>query len=135
MQNQVFINLAVNDLEKSTNFFTKLGFKFNEHFADETANCLIIGNNIYITLIAREYFGTFTNKAVCDSRQSAEVIITLAVESREKVDELVDTALTNGGMAPHPTQEYSWIYSRSFEDIDGHVWEVMYLNTEMLNLN
>ncbi|WP_082232784.1 VOC family protein [Halobacillus massiliensis] len=124
----IFVNLPVKDLEKSKNFFQSVGFEFDPNFSDEKAACLVIGENICAMLLVEDFFKTFTKKEVVDSTQGTEVILALAVESREMVDELVEKALSNGGMPSNEPQDHGFMYYRSFQDVDGHLWEVSFMD-------
>lgn len=128
MATQIFVNLPVKDLNKSVEFFTKLGFTFNQQFTDENATCMIIGENIFAMLLVGKFFKTFTSKEICDSSISSEAILAITAESREKVDELSNKAIAAGGIEPRAAQDHGWMYGRSFQDIDGHLWEVFYMD-------
>ena len=128
MVQQIFVNLPVKDLSKTINFFTKLGFKFNPKFTDKNAACLIIGENIFAMLLVEKFFKTFTKKEICDTERSTESILALAVDSKEEVDEILKKVIKAGGKEPRDSQDHGWMYGRSFEDIDGHLWEVFYMN-------
>ena len=120
---QIFVNLSVKDLKKTMEFFKAIGFTFNPKFTDDKAACLVIGDNIFAMLILEKYFKTFNKKAVTDTSQSAEVMLAIAFENRQKVDEIADKALKSGGSPSMPPQDHGWMYSRSFQDPDGHLWE------------
>lgn len=126
MVKQIFVNLPVKDLDKSISFFTKLGFSFNPQFTDKNATCMIIGENIFAMLLVEPFFKSFTTKALCDTAKSTEVINALAVSSRKEVDEMITVAVNAGGIEPRPAQDHGWMYGRSFQDVDGHLWEVFY---------
>ncbi|SHN11062.1 VOC family protein [Chitinophaga sp. CF418] len=126
MATQIFMNLSVKDLEKSKAFFSTLGFGFNQQFTNEKGACLIIGENIYAMLLVEEFFKSFIKKDIADSSKFAEVINCFSVDSKEKVNELADKALAAGALQYSEPQDYGWMYSRAFQDLDGHLWEVMY---------
>lgn len=128
MVKQIFVNLPVKDLKRSVEFFTRLGFQFNQQFTDENATCMIIGENMYAMLLVEPFFRTFTAKQICDTGRSTEVLVALHVESRAKVDELVTTALAAGGRIASEPRDYGFMYQRSFEDPDGHTWEVFFMD-------
>lgn len=132
MTRQIYVNLPVKDLNKTVEFFTKLGFTFNPQFTDENATCMIIDSNIFVMLLVEKYFGTFTKKAISDTTKDTEVIIALATESREKVDEILSNVLKAGGSEPREPQDHGWMYGRSFQDINGHLWEVIYMDEKAL---
>jgi len=127
MKTKIFVNLPVKELNQSVAFFTKLGFKFNPQFTDENATCMIIGENIFIMLLVEKFFKSFTKKEVCDTSKNTEAIVALSVESREKVDQMIDKAIKAGGSEPREKQDHGWMYGRSFEDVDGHLWEVFFM--------
>lgn len=132
MATQIYVNLPVKDLGKSIEFFTKLGFSFNQQFTDENATCMIIGEDIFVMLLVEKFFKTFTKKEICDSSKSTEVILCLSAENREKVDEMVKKAVEAGGSAPQLLQDHGWMYGHGFQDIDGHLWEVMYMDVSAM---
>ena len=132
MTRQIYVNLPVKDLNKTVEFFTKLGFTFNPQFTDENATCMIVDSNIFVMLLAERFFQTFTKKGICDTTKDTEVIIALASESREKVDEMLSNVLKAGGSEPREPQDHGWMYGRSFQDINGHLWEVIYMNENAL---
>lgn len=125
---QIFVNLPVKNLDKSVEFFSGLGFSFNPQFTDENATCMVIGDNIFAMLLVEKFFKTFTKKYIADARRSTEVITALSVESRKDVDSMIEKAMKAGGREPRPLQDYGWMYGRAFEDIDGHIWEVFYMD-------
>jgi uncharacterized protein len=129
---QIFVNLPVKDLKKSVEFFTRLGFEFNPQFTDENATCMIVNKDIFVMLLVEKFFKTFTKKQISDTTRDTEVIIALSAESREKVDQLIDKVIEAGGAEPRNPQDHGWMYGRSFEDIDGHLWEVIYMDKNAL---
>lgn len=128
MATKIFVNLPVKDLNKSVEFFTKLGYTFNAQFTNENATSMIISEDIYVMLLVEKFFKTFTKKAIADTTQVTESIICLSADSREQVDELVDKALVAGATQSNETQDHGFMYGRSFQDLDGHLWEVMYMD-------
>lgn len=128
MARKIFVNLAVKDLEKSKNFFTKLGFTFNEQFTDETAASMVIADGIYSMLLTEPKFKTFTKKELVDAKKSTEVLTALSAESKEEVDAMMDKVKSAGGTEFRATEDYGWMYGRSFEDLDGHVWEIFWMD-------
>lgn len=122
----IFINLPINDLQKTRNFWTKLGFSFNEQFSDDRALCLILNDGqMYSMLITHDMFSTFTNRPIADS-STTQVLTALEVDSREHVDSIVKLALENGGTRYRESADHGWMYYDSFADIDGHQWEILY---------
>src|SRR5690554_1159531 len=119
----IYVNLPIKNIEKTRNFWTKLGFSFNEQFSDDKALCLILNDGLmYSMLITHEYFGTFTNRPVSNGT-TTQVLLAVEVESREKVDEIVRLALENGGHRYRESADHEWMYYDSFEDIDQNQWE------------
>jgi predicted lactoylglutathione lyase len=124
---QIYINLPVKNLEKSIAFFTALGFTFNPKFTDSNATCMIISDDIYAMLLVKKFFKTFITKEISDSRKSAEVILAVTAESRDAVNELVNKALAAGGKKSKDPEDHGWMYGWGFQDPDGHLWEVFYM--------
>ena len=127
MTQQIFVNLPVRDLERSKAFFTSLGFTFNPQFTNEQAACMVVSDDIFVMLLVENFFKTFTQKAVADATKSTEVLVCLSCESRAKVDELVAKAVVAGGTSPRAPQDQGFMYGHGFEDLDGHIWELMYM--------
>ncbi|TAA67125.1 VOC family protein [Planococcus salinarum] len=125
--NHIFINMPVKDLDKSMEFFNNTGFEFNEQMTDKNAACLIVGKNMYVMLLVENYFKSFTGKQLCDSTACTEVIVSITADSRAGVDEIVNNALAAGASASNDKMDNEFMYGWSFEDIDGHLWEVMYM--------
>ena len=128
MAKQIFVNLPVKDLNKTIEFFTKLGFKFNPQFTDENATCMIIGENIFAMLLVEKFFKSFIKKEICDAKKSTEVLLALHVDGKNQVDEMIAKAIKAGGAEPRQAQDHGWMYGRSFEDINGHIWEVFHMD-------
>ena len=122
------MNLPVKDLNKTIEFFTKLGFSFDPQFTDENATCMIVGEDIFIMLLVEKFFKTFTKKEICDTAQNTEMIVALSAESREKVDQMINKVVEAGGTEYREPQDHGWMYERSFEDINGHIWEILYMD-------
>ena len=127
MSTQIFVNLPVSNLDRSVNFFTRLGFTFNTQFTDETATCMIVSENIFVMLLTREKFASFTPKEICDATKATEVLICLSRESRKGVDDMVAAAIAAGGTSPAPPKDYGFMYQHGFEDPDGHIWELVHM--------
>ncbi len=125
--NMIFVNLPVKDLQASIRFFQALGFEFNPAFTDENAGCLVIGDNIFAMLLVEPFFQSFTSKSIADTSMTTEVMVAISADSRAQVDELADKALASGGSAAGDPQDHGFMYSRSFQDPDGHIWEVVYM--------
>ena len=124
---QIFVNLPVKDLKKSVAFFTKLGYTFNPDFTDDNATCMIVSDNIFVMLLVESYFKTFTAKPVSDATRSTEMILALSTESRAAVDDLVSKAVAAGGVTPMPAKDHGFMYQHGFQDLDGHLWEVFFM--------
>jgi uncharacterized protein len=128
MATKIFVNLPVKDLKQSIEFFTKLGFRFNQQFTDETATCMIVTDDIFVMLLTEEKFKTFTPKAICDAKKSTEVLVALSYDSRPEVDEMVRKAVAAGGSTYNEPQDHGFMYAHGFQDLDGHIWEVFYMD-------
>ncbi|MBN8760174.1 MAG: extradiol dioxygenase [Thiobacillus sp. 65-69] len=129
MVRQIFVNLPVADLKASIAFFTRLGFAFNPDFTDDTATCMIVGENIFAMLLTRERFAGFAPHPPADARATTEVLLALQLESREAVDAMVKAAVSGGGNTYSAPQDHGFMYQHGFQDLDGHVWEVFRMNT------
>jgi predicted lactoylglutathione lyase len=128
MATKIFVNLPVKNLDRSVEFFTRLGFGFNPKFTDEKGTCMIIGDDIYVMLLMEEFFKTFTKKQVLDATKGTEVILALSADTREQVDEIVKKATDAGGSTPNHKQDHGFMYGWGFQDLDGHLWEVFYMD-------
>lgn len=124
----IFVNLPVKDLEASKAFWTKLGYAFNAQFTDENGASLVISDTIYAMLLTEARFKDFTHKAIADTSTTTEALIALSADSRAAVDELVGKALDAGGTEPRPVQDLGFMYGRAFEDLDGHTWEIFWMD-------
>lgn len=129
MASKIFVNLPVKDLQKSIDFFTALGYSFNPQFTDENATCMIIEEgSIYAMLLRHEYFKTFIDKDIADATSVTQVINALELPSKEAVDEIVKKALEAGGTRYRELTDMGWMYQDSFADLDGHKWEVFWMD-------
>ena len=127
MKNQIILNLPVKDLNKSKAFFSALGFTFNPKFSGENAAFMnIVGDTIQAMLTAEPFFQSLINKPVVQAKQANEVVICLSCESREEVDSLIAKAVAAGGPTPHPPEDHGFMYDQGFEDIDGHLWNLVW---------
>ncbi|MER7485771.1 VOC family protein [Streptomyces sp. NPDC126497] len=131
-QQMIFVNLAVDDLDASKKFFTELGYSINAQFSDETAASVVISDTIVAMLLTRQKYAQFTKKEIVDATRSSEVLLGLSAESREKVDELVEKAVAAGGSITGETQDHGFMYGRAFDDLDGHTWEVIWMDPAAL---
>lgn len=128
----IYVNLPIKDINKTKDFWTKLGFSFNPQFSDEKALCLVLNEGlIYAMLLTNEFFSTFTNRPISDN-STTQVLNAIEVDSREKVDEIVKLALENGGTRYRESADHGWMYYDSFADLDGHQWEVMFTDINQL---
>lgn len=130
MPRQIYVNLSVKDLKRAVEFFTRLGFTFDQKFTDENATCMIVADDIFVMLLVEKFFQSFTDKPVCDAKKSTEVMLALSCANRAEVDELVRKALAAGGTTPRPPQDLGFMYSQAFEDPDGHIWEPFYMEAD-----
>ena len=131
MSRQIFVNLPVRDLARSKAFFAALGFSFDPRFTDEKAACMVIGAGIHAMLLVEEFFQAFTSKRVADAGEVAEVMICLSCISRGEVDELVARAVAAGGRAAREARDHGLMYEHAFEDPDGHIWELAWMDPSM----
>jgi predicted lactoylglutathione lyase len=123
----IFVNLPVKDLEASKAFYGELGFGFNPEFTDDQAACMVVDDNIFVMLLVEERFKDFINGEIADATKATEVLNCVSADSREQVDELVQRAIGAGGKPWKPTLEEGPMYGGSFQDLDGHVWEVLHM--------
>jgi predicted lactoylglutathione lyase len=128
MATQIYVNLPVKDLKRSVDFFTALGFSFNPDYTDENATCMIINDNAFVMLLVEGFFKTFTSRDVADATSSTEAIMAFSVDSKEDVDATVRKALAAGGTSSQEVQDYGFMYNHSFQDPDGHLWEVLWVD-------
>ncbi|MFD3587913.1 VOC family protein [Streptomyces sp. NPDC058683] len=127
-QQMIFVNLATNDVAASRKFFTELGYPINPQFSTDDCACVVISDTIIAMLLSKQRYADFTKKEIADSTKTSEVLICLSAESREKVDELVEKAVAAGGTANEDGQDQGFMYGRSFDDLDGHSWEVVWMD-------
>ena len=131
MPKMIFVNLPVSDLARSTSFYEAIGATKNPQFSDDTASCMVISETIHTMLLTHDKFRQFTPKKISDAKTTSEVLICLSADSRDAVDDTVSKARGAGGTAdPSPKQDYGFMYGRSFEDPDGHIWEMMWMDVE-----
>ncbi|MCF3933037.1 VOC family protein [Acuticoccus sp. M5D2P5] len=129
MPQMIFVNLPVQDLTKATAFYESIGFRKDPRFSDETASGMVLTDVIHVMLLTHEKFASFTPRPIADAKASTEVLLAISAESREGVDDMVAKATAAGGAAdPGPQQDYGVMYGRSFEDPDGHIWEVVWMD-------
>jgi predicted lactoylglutathione lyase len=128
MSTKIFVNLPVTNLDTSKAFFTKLGFNINPQFTDETAACVVISDDIFAMLLTHPKFKQFTSREIADAHKTTEVLTCLSCETKEKVDQMVETAIKSGGAKHRDPQDHGFMYERSFCDPDGHIWELVWMN-------
>jgi uncharacterized protein len=126
---QIFINLPVRDLQKATAFYTAIGATKNPQFSDDTTSCMVLSETIFVMLLTHAKWGIFTKKPLVDARRESEVMLAISAENRKAVDQITDAAGANGGTADvNPKQDHGFMYGRSFEDVDGHIWESVFVD-------
>ncbi len=128
MSRMIFVNLPVRDLQKSMEFFTALGFTYNQQFTDDKAACMIISDQAFVMLLSEPFFRGFTKNQICDTSTHTEALFALSCESRAEVDQIVRKAIDAGGRHALDPQDHGFMYSWSFYDIDGHHWEVLWMD-------
>jgi predicted lactoylglutathione lyase len=126
----IFVNIPVRDIPASKAFFATLGFTFDEKFTDDSCACMVVSEQAYVMLIAESRFGEFTGKPIADARTTTEAILCVSAESRDAVDAFADAALGAGGSTANEPMDHGFMYGRSFNDLDGHLWEVMWMSPE-----
>ena len=130
MSKLIFVNLPVADLPAAKAFYEAIGFTNNPMFTDDTAACMVLSDVIHVMLLTHDKFAQFTPKRIADAKETSEVLICVSADSREAVDEITEKALAAGGREPREKQDYGFMYGRSFEDPDGHIWEPMWMDME-----
>jgi uncharacterized protein len=128
MHKQIFVNLPIADMAKSQNFFKALGYSFNPDFTNDKGAALVLGDNLYAMLLVHDFFKTFIDKPIADAKKSTEVLICVSCDSREQVDTLVAKAVAAGGTSPRQPQDHGFMYAHGFEDLDGHIWELVHMS-------
>lgn len=128
MTKQIFINLAVKDLQKSTEFYSALGFTINPRFSDDTAKCMVWNENIYVMLLTHDKFSAFTTKPIADTKSNVAALFSLSFESIDKVNKVMTSGLDAGGTEPAELRDYGFMYQRTIEDFDGHTWEIFFMD-------
>ena len=128
MAKQIFINLAVKDLQKSTDFYTALGFTINTQFSDDTGKCMVWSENIFVMILSYEKFLNFTTKPIADTKSKIAGIFSLSADSVDEVNSIMAKGLNAGGIEPNEMRDYGFMQQRTIEDFDGHTWEVFYMD-------
>ncbi len=135
MAKKIFVNIPVKDLNIAIKFYTHLGFTFNQQFTNQDATCMVVSDDIMVMLLREEFFQKFTPKPIADAKKTTEVLICISAESREEVDQYVRLAIAAGGKALMPAQDHGFMYGHGFEDLDGHMWEISYMDMSALPQN
>ena len=128
MARKIFVNLPIRDMARSRAFFEGLGFAFNPQFSNEQGACMVISEDGYVMLLVHPFFQTFTPRRIADARETTEVLVCLSCKSRAEVDDLVRKAVAAGGRIARPPQDHGFMYSQAFEDLDGHIWELVWMD-------
>ena len=131
MAPQIFVNMPVKNLNRSVEFFTKLGYKFDPEFTNRSGTCMIVGKNMFVMLLVEKFFRSFTKKKLCDATRCTEVIVCLSAASRAKVDKMVAKAVAAGATTPSKPKDYGFMYQHGFQDLDGHLWDFIYLKPDV----
>lgn len=128
MAKQIFINLAVKDIQKSMDFYTALGFTNNPQFSDETGKCMVWSENIFVMLLSHEKFTTFATKPIADTKSKLAGLFSLSMDSIEEVNNFMSNGLKAGGIEPNEMRDYGFMQQRTIEDFDGHTWEIFFMD-------
>ncbi len=128
MAKQIFINLAVKDLQKAMDFYTALGFTNNPQFSDETGKCMVWCENIFVMLLTHEKFKTFATKPLADTKSNVAALFSLSLDSVDEVNNVMTNGLNAGGTEPAEMKDYGFMQQRTIEDLDGHTWEIFYMD-------
>ena len=128
MKSQIFINLPVKDLERSLNFYTKMGFTNNPQFSDDSGKCMVFSDEIFVMLLTHEKFKAFITRPITDVSKTTSALFSISVESLDRVNEISDNALSGGGKEPVEAKDYGFMQQRTIEDPDGHIWEIFYMD-------
>lgn len=132
MATKIFVNLPVGNLDRSMRFFETLGFTFDPRFTDDTAACMVIAEDIYAMLLTERKFKEFTRKNIADATTTTEVLTCLSTETKQKVDEIVDKAVKAGATEARGPMDHGFMYGRSFDDLDGHIWEIIWMDPNFI---
>lgn len=132
MSRQLFVNLPVRDLNRSVAFFAALGFAFNPKFTSDDATCMVVSEHVNVMLLVEKFFAGFTPRPVADARVATEVLLALSCDSRDEVDAIVRQAVEAGGATPTPVKDMGFMYQHGFEDLDGHLWEVFWMDESQM---
>lgn len=133
MGTKIFVNLPVKDLNKSVEFFTKLGYTFNKQFTNENATSMIIGEDIFVMLLVEKFFKTFIKTEIADATKTTEALICLSADSRQAVDDMIKKAVDAGATTYNEPQDHGLMYGHGYQDLDGHIWEIMWMDPATVN--
>ena len=128
MSRLLFLNLPVTDISASRAFFAELGFEFNEKFCDDRATCMVVSNQAYVMLLQRDRFAEFVTRPVANAGEESALTVCVSADDRQAVDSLADAALAAGATVAKDPQDYGFMYQRSFHDLDGHLWEIAWMD-------
>jgi uncharacterized protein len=128
MAKQIFINLAVKDLQKSLDFYTALGFTNNPQFSDDTAKCMVWSESIFVMILSHEKFASFATKPIADTNSAVAGLFSLSVDSVDEVNSMMTKGLEAGGIEPSEMRDYGFMQQRTIEDFDGHTWEIFFMD-------
>ena len=132
MAKQIFINLAVSDLQKSTDFYSALGFTNNPQFSDDTGKCMVWSETIFVMLLTQEKFATFATKPIADTKSAVAGLFSLSMDSTDEVNRTMENGLKAGGKEPNEMRDYGFMQQRTIEDFDGHTWEVFFMDMSII---
>ena len=130
MPKLIFVNLPVTDLPRAKAFYEAIGAKNNPQFTDDTAACMVFSDTIHVMLLTHDKYKQFTSKQIADTHKTSAVLLAISEDSREDVDATLGKALKAGGKEPRNKQDYGWMYGRAFDDLDGHTWEITWMDVE-----
>ncbi len=128
MINSLFVNLPVESAKRSAEFFKALGFEFVKDFSNEETTCIKMSESIYAMLLEPQFFSTFCHQPIADAKKTIQVLLALMVNEKQEVDSLMEKALAQGAVEPRPVQDLGFMYGRAFQDLDGHVWEIGWMD-------
>lgn len=132
MAKQIFINLAVKDINKSMEFYTALGFTNNPQFSDDSGKCMVWSESIFVMILSHEKFASFATKPIADTKSNVAAFLSLSFDSLEEVNTAMENGLKAGGIEPNEMRDYGFMQQRTIEDFDGHTWEVFYMDMSKL---
>jgi predicted lactoylglutathione lyase len=128
MASQIFLNLPVKNLDASVAFFTKMGYTFNAQFTNADATCMIVNEHIYVMLLVKPFFKTFVTKKIADAHKTVQMLVGLSFDSKDDVNKMVDAAIAAGAVEAREPLDHGFMYTRAFNDLDGHIWEMFWMD-------